>query len=200
MGIVNAGQLVVYEDIPKDLLELVEDIIFDRRPDATERMSSSPRRSRAQARSGRKTSLARRHHRGAPRLRPCCTERSSHRGRRRRRSAEVQEGTARHRGPLMDGMKVVATCSAPARFPSPGCQERARHEACGRVPRALHAGRERGLGRSERARKLVLATVKGDVHDRKEHRRRSSSRATTTRSSTSESLVPVDKIWTQPSS
>src|SRR6266571_1890149 len=38
MGIVNAGQLVVYEDIPKDLLELVEDIIFDRRPDATERM------------------------------------------------------------------------------------------------------------------------------------------------------------------
>src|SRR5216683_1426163 len=38
MGIVNAGQLVVYEDIPKDLLELVEDIIFDRRPDATERL------------------------------------------------------------------------------------------------------------------------------------------------------------------
>ena len=38
MGIVNAGQLGVYEDIPADLLEHVEDIIFDRRPDATERM------------------------------------------------------------------------------------------------------------------------------------------------------------------
>ncbi|HEV3140546.1 MAG TPA: homocysteine S-methyltransferase family protein, partial [Vicinamibacterales bacterium] len=38
MGIVNAGQLTVYEDIPKDLLERVEDIIFNRRPDATERM------------------------------------------------------------------------------------------------------------------------------------------------------------------
>ena len=38
MAIVNAGQLAVYEDIPKDLLELVEDAIFDRRPDATERM------------------------------------------------------------------------------------------------------------------------------------------------------------------
>ena len=37
MGIVNAGQLVVYEDIPKDLLEHVEDILFNRRPDATER-------------------------------------------------------------------------------------------------------------------------------------------------------------------
>ena len=38
MGIVNAGQLAVYEDIPPDLLEHVEDIVFDRRPDATERM------------------------------------------------------------------------------------------------------------------------------------------------------------------
>src|SRR5207245_8094266 len=38
MGIVNAGQLVVYADIPKDLLEHVEDVIFDRRPDATERL------------------------------------------------------------------------------------------------------------------------------------------------------------------
>ena len=38
MGIVNAGQLVVYEDIPQDLLEHVEDVIFNRRPDATERL------------------------------------------------------------------------------------------------------------------------------------------------------------------
>ena len=38
MGIVNAGQLVVYEDIPKNLLEHVEDVIFNRRPDATERL------------------------------------------------------------------------------------------------------------------------------------------------------------------
>src|SRR5918994_2492906 len=38
MAIVNAGQLIVYEDIPPDLLEHVEDIIFDRRPDATDRL------------------------------------------------------------------------------------------------------------------------------------------------------------------
>src|SRR5204862_625689 len=38
MGIVNAGQLGVYQEIPKDLLERVEDVIFDRRPDATERL------------------------------------------------------------------------------------------------------------------------------------------------------------------
>jgi len=38
MGIVNAGQLAVYDDIPKDLLEHVEDVLFNRRPDATERL------------------------------------------------------------------------------------------------------------------------------------------------------------------
>src|SRR5205823_6726089 len=38
MGIVNAGQLQVYEEIPKDLLERVEDVLFNRRPDATERL------------------------------------------------------------------------------------------------------------------------------------------------------------------
>src|SRR6202012_5078148 len=38
MGIVNAGQLVVYQDIPADLLELVEDVLFNRRDDATDRL------------------------------------------------------------------------------------------------------------------------------------------------------------------
>src|SRR5207249_8288132 len=38
MGIVNAGQLAVYEEITKDLLELVEDVLLNRRPDATERL------------------------------------------------------------------------------------------------------------------------------------------------------------------
>ncbi len=38
MGIVNAGQLGVYEEIPADLLELIEDVLFNRRPDATERL------------------------------------------------------------------------------------------------------------------------------------------------------------------
>ena len=44
MGIVNAGQLEVYEDIPKELLEHVEDILFNRRPTPPSAWSSSPRR------------------------------------------------------------------------------------------------------------------------------------------------------------
>src|ERR1043166_2134230 len=38
MGIVNAGMLAVYEEVPKDLLELVEDVLLNRQPDATERL------------------------------------------------------------------------------------------------------------------------------------------------------------------
>ena len=40
MGIVNAGQLGVYEEIPKDLLKLVEDVLLNRRPEATEELVS----------------------------------------------------------------------------------------------------------------------------------------------------------------
>ena len=59
MGIVNAGQLEVYEDIPQDLLEHVEDILFNRRDDATERMVEFAETVKGRARSARSTSLAR---------------------------------------------------------------------------------------------------------------------------------------------
>ncbi len=48
MGIVNAGQLQVYEEIPKDLLERVEDVLLNRRPDATERLVEFARDHRPQ--------------------------------------------------------------------------------------------------------------------------------------------------------
>ena len=56
MGIVNAGQLAVYEDIPPDLLEHVEDVIFDRRPDATERLVTFATTVHGEERSARSTS------------------------------------------------------------------------------------------------------------------------------------------------
>ena len=84
MGIVNAGQLVVYEDIPTDLLEHVEDIIFNRRPDATERMVTFAEQVKG---SGTKrddrSRVAREHGRGAPGARARARRRRLHRGRRR---------------------------------------------------------------------------------------------------------------------
>jgi 5-methyltetrahydrofolate--homocysteine methyltransferase len=47
MGIVNAGMLGVYAEIPADLLERVEDVLLNRRPDATERLIRRPSRSRS---------------------------------------------------------------------------------------------------------------------------------------------------------
>ena len=70
MGIVNAGQLQLYQDIPKELLEHVEDILFNRREDATERMVELCRAGQRQGEeAGDRPLLARRQRRGAPH--PC---------------------------------------------------------------------------------------------------------------------------------
>ena len=58
MGIVNAGQLAVYEDIPKDLLEHVEDVLFNRRPDATERLVEFAETRQGQREEGSEVDLA----------------------------------------------------------------------------------------------------------------------------------------------
>ena len=109
MGIVNAGQLAVYEDIPKDLLELVEDIIFDRRPDATERLVEFAK-TVSGAGTKREVDLTWREGigRGASRVRRAARRGRVHRGR-RRGGAAASSGRACSviEGPLMDGMKVV---------------------------------------------------------------------------------------------
>ena len=57
MGIVNAGQLAVYEEIPKDLLELVEDVLLNRRPDATERLVDIRRNGKKKDKGGRRRTM-----------------------------------------------------------------------------------------------------------------------------------------------
>ena len=54
MGIVNAGQLAVYEDLKPELREAVEDVVLNRRPDATERLIELAERTKAAARKGAK--------------------------------------------------------------------------------------------------------------------------------------------------
>ena len=67
MGIVNAGQLAVYEEIPKDLLELVEDVLLNRRPDATERLVTFAETVKQKGKAGgQRRRMAHRHCGGAP--------------------------------------------------------------------------------------------------------------------------------------
>ena len=108
MGIVNAGQLVVYEDIPADLLEHVEDIIFNRRPDATERMVTFAEQVKGSG-TKRATDLAWREGSVEARLAHALVH-----GVVDFIEADTEEARAAYgrplsviEGPLMDGMKIV---------------------------------------------------------------------------------------------
>jgi 5-methyltetrahydrofolate--homocysteine methyltransferase len=178
MGIVNAGQLVVYQDIPADLLELVEDVIFERRPDATDRLvvyadtvkGSGTRReidlSWRDAPVEKRLSHALVH--GIVDFIEADTEEARLAA---DRPLDVIEG------PLMDGMKIVGDLFGSGKMFLPQVVKSARamkrsvaylepfmeadkaesHESNGAAGGPV-AGRQ-GQG------KIVLATVKGDVHD-----------------------------------
>ena len=168
MGIVNAGQLVVYEDIPKDLLEHVEDIIFNRRPDATERMVEFA----ATVKGGvaRKTQdLAWRTASVEARLSHALVH-----GVVDFIEADVEEARQKYprpldviEGPLMDGMKIVGDLFGSGKMFLPQVVKSAR--AMKRAVAYLQPfmEQERQAGQTGQAGKgtIVLATVKGDVHD-----------------------------------
>ena len=172
MGIVNAGQLDVYEDIPADLKELVEDVLFDRRPDATDRLVSFAEnvKSRGAAKrpeadlSWREAPVGRRLAHALTRGIADYIEADTEEARQQaERSLDVIEG------PLMDGMKIVGDLFGSGKMFLPQVVKSARvmkravaylepfmEAEKASAPAAVRA---RGNG------KVVLATVKGDVHD-----------------------------------
>jgi 5-methyltetrahydrofolate--homocysteine methyltransferase len=173
MGIVNAGQLAVYADIPPDLLELVEDVIFDRRPDATDRLvtfastvtGSGTKReidlSWREAPVGERLSHALVH--GIVDFIEQDTE-------------EARQGLARPleviEGPLMDGMKIVGDLFGAGKMFLPQVVKSARvmKRSVAYLEPFMEAEKEQARleGRVDPGRgqgKVVLATVKGDVHD-----------------------------------
>ena len=164
MGIVNAGQLAVYEDIEADLLERVESVLFDRRPDATERLVDRARTVTGGA-TERELDLS---WREAP-----VEERLAH--------ALVhgvvdfiEEDTEEARavagrpldvieGPLMEGMKIVGDLFGAGKMFLPQVVKSAR--AMKRAVAYLEPYMEAEKTSASRATRIVLATVKGDVHD-----------------------------------
>jgi 5-methyltetrahydrofolate--homocysteine methyltransferase len=165
MGIVNAGQLAVYADIPKDLLEHVEDVLFNRRPDATERLvqfaeavKGGPRR-REQDLAWREATVEARLgyavvHGVLDFLEPDVEEARRHYA----TPLEVIEG------PLMDGMKVVGDLFGAGKMflPQVVKSARAMKKAVAYLEPFMEAAKA-GSGRGQA--RIVLATVKGDVHD-----------------------------------
>jgi 5-methyltetrahydrofolate--homocysteine methyltransferase len=165
MGIVNAGQLAVYEDIPKDLLEHVEDILFDRRPDATERMVEYAERVKGSAGVKREVDLSWRDAPVEARLAHALVhgltdfiEQDVEEARQKLpRPLDVIEG------PLMDGMKVVGDLFGAGKMFLPQVVKSAR--AMKRAVAWLEPFMEKDKAGGSSAGKIVVATVKGDVHD-----------------------------------
>ena len=164
MGIVNAGQLAVYEDIPPELLERVEDILFDRRPDATERMVEVAERVQG-AGPKREVDLSWREAPVEARLAHALVhgvvdfvEADAEEARQKLgRPLDVIEG------PLMDGMKTVGDLFGAGKMFLPQVVKSAR--AMKRAVAYLEPFMEKEKSGATSAGKIVLATVKGDVHD-----------------------------------
>jgi 5-methyltetrahydrofolate--homocysteine methyltransferase len=167
MGIVNAGQLVVYGDIPKDLLEMVEDVIFDRRPDATERLVDFAK-SVSGAGAKREVDLAWREGSIEDRLKHAVLH-----GEVAYIEEDAEEARVKYgkpllviEGPLMDGMKVVGDLFGAGKMflPQVVKSARAMKRAVAYLEPFMAAEKEASGDQRMRGR-LVLATVKGDVHD-----------------------------------
>jgi 5-methyltetrahydrofolate--homocysteine methyltransferase len=164
MGIVNAGQLAVYQDIPAELREHVEDVIWNRRPDATERLVELAGRVQGEG-ARREVDLA---WRSAP-----LEERLSHalvHGILDYIEADVEEARTRYprpldviEGPLMNGMKVVGDLFGAGKMFLPQVVKSAR--AMKRAVAYLTPFMEQDGAEAAAQGKIVLATVKGDVHD-----------------------------------
>jgi len=176
MGIVNAGQLGVYEEIPKDLLERVEDIILNRRPDAAERMVAFANTVKGGGKvqvedlAWRKQSVdARLSHALVKGISDWITEDTEE----ARQQAERSGGRPIHviEGPLMDGMNVVGDLFGAGKMFLPQVVKSARvmKQAVAHLVPYIEAEKQKlALESGEAAKpkgKIVVATVKGDVHD-----------------------------------
>ena len=167
MAIVNAGQIGVYDEIPKDLLAHVEDIIFNRRPDAAERMVTFAETVKGEAKVGtqdlewRKGTLEERLTHALVRgIADYIVEDTE--------EARVKYGRPIHviEGPLMDGMNVVGDLFGSGKMFLPQVVKSARvmKQAVAHLEPFLQAEKA-AAGDSRPKGKIVLATVKGDVHD-----------------------------------
>jgi 5-methyltetrahydrofolate--homocysteine methyltransferase len=173
MGIVNAGMVGVYDDLEPELRERVEDVVLNRRPDAGERLLEIAETAKGAPRTTAEAGMARRHGRAAPVARAGARHHRLHHRRHRRGLPAIvaKGGRPLHviEGPLMDGMNVVGDLFGAGKMFLPQVVKRARDEAGRGPPDALHRGRKapaKAAGRDVRSKgKIVIATVKGDVHD-----------------------------------
>jgi 5-methyltetrahydrofolate--homocysteine methyltransferase len=171
MGIVNAGQLEIYEEIPKDLLQYVEDVLFDRRPDATDRLlefADTIKDKRKDKVSGEDLAW-----RSAT-----VEDRLSHalvKGIDKYITEDVEEARQKYdrclqiiEGPMMDGMSIVGDLFGSGKMFLPQVVKSARvmkKAVAHLLPFMEQEKIAAGVASQSFRGKILMATVKGDVHD-----------------------------------
>jgi 5-methyltetrahydrofolate--homocysteine methyltransferase len=167
MGIVNAGQLAVYDEIPQDLRELVEDVLLNRRTDATERLVNFAETVKAKGKAVAKDEEWRK---------GTVEERLSHalvKGITDYIDQDTEEARQKYlkpleviEGPLMAGMNVVGDLFGSGKMFLPQVVKSARvmKKAVAYLMPFMEEEKKRA-GNFQSQGKVLLATVKGDVHD-----------------------------------
>ncbi len=168
MGIVNAGQLAIYEDLPEDLRDAVEDVVLNRRADATDRLLEVAERYKGQAGSGasrirdlawREASVEKRlEHALVNGIDEYVIDDTETARLAAKRPLDVIEG------PLMAGMNVVGDLFGAGKMFLPQVVKSARvmKKAVGHLVPYIEHEKDGARGTNG---KIVMATVKGDVHD-----------------------------------
>jgi 5-methyltetrahydrofolate--homocysteine methyltransferase len=168
MGIVNAGQIAVYDDLDPELREACEDVVLDRRPDAAERLLDLAKKFQGAGQGSKEADLAWREQPVEKRLAHALVH-----GITDFIDADVEEARLRAKrplevieGPLMEGMNIVGDLFGSGKMFLPQVVKSARvmKKAVAHLIPYMEAEKEAG-GRREAAGRIVMATVKGDVHD-----------------------------------
>ena len=169
MAIVNAGQLGIYDEIPDDLLERIEDVLLNRRPDATDRLVEFAERFKAESGGTKERKADLEWRKGT------VQERITHalvKG-----IAEfIEEDTEEARqkaekpldvieGPLMEGMNVVGDLFGAGKMFLPQVVKSARVMKKAVAYLLPYIEAEKVAGETQTNGKIIMATVKGDVHD-----------------------------------
>jgi 5-methyltetrahydrofolate--homocysteine methyltransferase len=167
MGIVNAGMIEVYEDIPRDLLTRVEDVLFNRNPEATERLTEFAEGIKDKGGKAVQKDLAWRETSVEKRL-----SHSLIRGITEFIEEDTEEARLQYaspldviEGPLMDGMNTVGDLFGAGKMFLPQVVKSARvmKRAVAWLTPYIEAEKAKSGGRAKG--RILLATVKGDVHD-----------------------------------
>ena len=170
MGIVNAGALPVYDDIDPELRELAEDVVLNRRPDATERLLEAAERYKGGASARKEADLAWREWPVDKRLEHALVKGVTDFIEADTEAARLAAKAALDviEGPLMAGMNVVGDLFGSGKMFLPQVVKSARvmkQAVAYLMPFMEKEKREHGAGQPNLAGRILLATVKGDVHD-----------------------------------